>query len=106
MALGARGALGLAEGGGDERFLVSLAALSLLSEAAEEKPLLCLVDDAHWLDDASADALVFVARRLQAEGIVMLFACREGEARRVRAAGTHGASPDWPRPCRGGLTDR
>jgi DNA-binding CsgD family transcriptional regulator len=87
QAAALRGALGLAEAGGDDRFLISLAALSLLAEAADRQPLLCLVDDAHWLDDASADALVFVARRLEAEGIVMLFAARESESRRFEAPG-------------------
>ena len=82
-----RRALGLEEGEGDDRFLVSLAVLSLLAEAAEQRPLLCLIDDAHWLDDASADALVFVARRLEAEGVVILFGAREGEARRFDAPG-------------------
>jgi DNA-binding CsgD family transcriptional regulator len=79
------GALGLQEGAGEERFLVYAACLSLLSEMADRRPVLCLVDDAHWLDKASADALRFVARRLDAEGIVMLFAAREGEVRGFEA---------------------
>jgi DNA-binding CsgD family transcriptional regulator len=74
-----RSALGLSDGAGQERFLVFAACLSLLSELSERRPVLCLVDDAHWLDAASADALQFVGRRLDAEGIVMLFATRIGE---------------------------
>jgi DNA-binding CsgD family transcriptional regulator len=76
-----RRALGLQEGDTDERFLIFAACLSLLSEMAERRPVLCLVDDAHWLDKVSADALVFVARRLDVEGIVLLFAAREGDVR-------------------------
>ena len=81
------GALGLAEAGGDDRFLVALASLSLLAQSAESGPLLCLIDDARWLDDASAEALVFVARRLERERIAMLFAARETEARQFEAPG-------------------
>ena len=82
-----RGALGLEAGVGDEWFLVSLAVLSLLAEAAEHGPLLCVVDDAHSLDEASAESLLFAARRLEAEGIAMLFAARDTEARRFDAPG-------------------
>jgi DNA-binding CsgD family transcriptional regulator len=82
-----RGALGLETTVVSDRFLIYLAALSLLAEAAEDQPVLCLIDDAHWLDEASADALVFVARRLEAEGIAMLLSARERDVRRFNAPG-------------------
>ena len=81
-----RGALGLERGTAEERFLVSAACLTLLSEIAERRPVLCLVDDAHWLDSASAEALLFAARRLEADRVAMLFSAREGDVRRFDAA--------------------
>jgi DNA-binding CsgD family transcriptional regulator len=64
---------GLSGGPASDRFLVALATLSLLSEVAADRPLVCVVDDAQWLDRASAQALAFVARRLLAESVAMLF---------------------------------
>ena len=87
-------AFGLSTGPAPNPFLVGLAVLGLLSEAAEEQPLLCVVDDAQWLDRASARVLAFVARRLLAEKIALVFATREpGDA----LAGLPGA----PRPATG-----
>jgi DNA-binding CsgD family transcriptional regulator len=72
-----RVAVGLSQGEAPNRFLVGLAALSLLSEVAEERPMLCAVDDAQWLDEASALALAFVAHRLLAEPMAIVFVTRE-----------------------------
>jgi DNA-binding CsgD family transcriptional regulator len=81
------GALGVAPSPQPDRLLICAAVLGLLAAAAEDKPTLCLVDDAHWLDRSSADALVFTARRLRAERIAILFGARGDEASRFEATG-------------------
>ena len=73
-----RGALGLADPTEHDRFLVAAAVLSILGEAARERGVVCLVDDAQWIDDASADALVFAARRMSGERVLMVTAARPG----------------------------
>ena len=70
-------AFGLDPGEPPDRFIVGLGVLSLLSEVAEAQPLVCLLDDAQWLDQASAQILAFVARRLAAESVLLVFAVRE-----------------------------
>jgi DNA-binding CsgD family transcriptional regulator len=86
QAAALRAGLGLGTGTGN-RFLVGAGVLSLLAEVAGDSGVLCLVDDAHWLDRESADALTFAARRLDTEGVAILFAARDEAVRPFPAAG-------------------
>ncbi len=74
------GALALGPASAGDRFAIGAATLSLLSAGAEDGPLVMLVDDAHWLDDPSSQALLFAARRLLADPIALVLAARDGEA--------------------------
>ena len=85
-------AFGMAEGQAPDRFLVGLGTLGLLAAQAARKPLLCLVDDAHCLDQESADVLAFVARRLDADSIAIFFAVREPAQVPDRLAGLAGVA--------------
>jgi AAA ATPase domain len=96
QALGS--AFGTIAGPPPDRFLVGLAALTLLTDAAVERPVLCLVDDAQWLDQVSVEVLGFIARRLYADRVAMLFAAREREAASTALAGL-------PELTVGGLTE-
>src|SRR5579862_2994303 len=87
QAAAIEGALALRPGFAQERFAVGAATLSLLAASAEEQPLLVVVDDAHWLDGSSAEALLFAVRRLLADPVTVLFGVREGERSLVDGAG-------------------
>jgi hypothetical protein len=86
------------DGPAPDRFLVGLAALTLLTDTAAEQPVLCLVDDAQWLDQVSVEVLGFIARRLHADRAGMLFTLREGE-------GAAAALADLPELTVGGLPE-
>ena len=87
QAAGLRAAMALAPPSPGDRFKTYAGALSLIAAAAEEGPMLIAVDDAHWLDPASAEALFFVTRRLAAEGVLMLFAARDSNEMPADPAG-------------------
>src|SRR3954454_8267258 len=99
-----RVAFGLQEGATPDHFFVALAALSLLAEAAEAHPLVCLIDDVQWLDRASTQALSFVARRLLAESVGVIFAVRTGAEEQdvtgLPEPGVEGMPDDDARPLR------
>jgi DNA-binding CsgD family transcriptional regulator len=86
QAMALRSALGLSADRVAGRLLLGVATLNLISEAAEEGPLLCIVDDLQWVDAPSAQALLFCTRRLEAEGVVMLLAVRNDPGQSIDAA--------------------
>ena len=92
-----RTAFGLSAGNPPDRFMIALAVLGLVAEVAREQPLVCLVDDAQWLDVASAQVLGFAARRLRAESIGMVFAVRDtGDEQSVPRPSPRSAAPSPP----------
>ena len=93
-------ATGSADGPAPDRFLVGLGLLGLLAGAGQDTPLVCAIDEAHWLDPESLEVLTFVARRLQAESVAMLFAMRDDPAVEVRVAGHHDDATQGTRPRR------
>jgi hypothetical protein len=99
QAAALRGAFGLSNQRVEDRLLLGLATLNLLAEATEDGPLICLVDDLQWVDGPSAQALLFAARRLGTEGVVMLFAVRNDPALWFEA-------PGIPQLTLGPLSDR
>jgi DNA-binding CsgD family transcriptional regulator len=90
-----RVAFGQEDGVAVDPFLIAVATLSALTEAAEDSTVLCVVDDAHWLDDASANALLFAARRVQADRVALVFSARDGDLRTFR----HDGVPALLIPC-------
>ena len=87
-----RGALGLGPALALDRFAVGAATLGLLAAAAEANPVLVVVDDAQWLDPASADALLFATRRLEADRAAVLYATRDGDEQSLDAPGIESLS--------------
>jgi DNA-binding CsgD family transcriptional regulator len=87
QAAALRGAFGLSFEPVESPFLVSLGLLSLLAEACDEAPVLCLIDDAHWIDRSSQEALAFAARRLEAEPVALLMTSRARDRHSSDAAG-------------------
>jgi DNA-binding CsgD family transcriptional regulator len=87
QAAGLRAAFALSDDAVVDRFRISLGTLTLLSAAAESQPVLCIVDDIQWLDDGSAAALFFAARRLEAEALAIVFAARDDPTRPFQAPG-------------------